>query len=119
MTMFKKIILFCSVLMCSSIHAAESKTLAINRKQVEQFFDANKISYSVVRDTYSKLKYLKQEAPYALIALVKKVNNNQCVFSINAVEWWRYVGLIDEQKVHVRSSIIHTDVIKVIQKLAF
>lgn len=51
--------------------------------------------------------------------MVKKVNNHQQVFSINAVEWWRHIGLVDEQKAHVRSSIIHADVIKIIQKLAY
>jgi|GEM_PF-5260104 len=119
MTVFKKIILFCSVLICSAIHAAENKSVAIDRKQVEQFFNANKISYSVVRDTYAKLKYLEKQTPYTLIDLVKKVHNDQLSFSDDTFKWLRQVGLIDGQGSSGYCSIVHADVKKIIQKLAY
>jgi len=117
MIMLKKIVLVGLFLVCSSMHSAENKSVAINRKQVEKFFLENKISYSVVRDTYTKLCRLEEKAPATLIELMTKVRNDQAVVSLETAEWLCSVGLVDAQRASARCSLIHADVKEVIKRL--
>ena len=117
--MYKKIFVLSLCILCNSAQGSENKA-AIDRKQVELFFDANKISYSVVRDTHAKLLYLEEKAPSALKVLAKIVKHKEQSSGITSenMKWLRIVGLVEAQGPKL-CSIIHPDVETVINKLIF